>query len=565
MESNTKKKDFFEIRFFYSFSEKKSHLLCLLHFRFVGRKRFFLNSKSSLFYKRWKNIHYWSLFQLPWLNFYFLVIFPQETRILIGSIIFCNSPTLRKKRAFFWNKQKRRWRLNCTPIFTWFLRKNLFYKILILLKENIYLSVQNSLSIGTLNLRVQTIFDLINPRFLSESNVGMRKSFFRYNLSIQIVKQYWYCTNIAYETTAILHFITKRATEIYQNLLSQEFFLLPINRLKSFVYPLGRRPLYLGFWQNVPSHVTGKIGPKEIGQRISIERNVLILRQGTRVLLEADRFLPWKSGSIIRHQSSLIVIRGLNTETGDITSGIPRIESLLEVRVQTGVPFFLNNLYQYFLKKGFPNGVATRKSLHIRQRILVDGVQRNYRVNGVVLNDKHLELIVFPIAFAKVLQDRSRENPIVQGEDHPLEVLERTNWFRALKNWREKKIIQEGKSKVFYKPQLFGLTKGALRNASFLSAASFQETSRVLSIAALRGRIDFLFGLKENLVLGTRIPIGTNANFFTSNFLSKDCLIQSHFKIDTLFFKKTEKVGIPREKRLFWLDALCYLEEKSSQ
>jgi hypothetical protein len=382
-------------------------------------------------------------------------------------------------------------------------------------------------------------------------------------LSHQIVRQEWHCTNGIHETAAVLHFIAKRATEIYQNPLSQEFFLLPLNRLKSFVYPLGRRPLYLGCWQSVPTHVTGKVGPKEIGQRVAIERNVLVLRQGTRVLLEADRFLPWKPGSILRHQSPLIALRGLNTETGDITSGIPHIEAFLEVRVQTGVPFFLNSLYQYFLKKNFPNSVATRKSLHIRQRILVDRVQRNYRVNGVTLNDKHLELIVCPIIFAKVLQDGSRENPIVQGEDHPLEILERTNWFRALKNWREKKLIQRGKSKVFYKPQLFGLTKGALRNASFLSAASFQETSRVLSIAALRGRVDFLFGLKENLVLGTRVPIGTSANCCTSNLLSKDRLIQTYFKTDILFYKNKRKVGIPREKQLFWLDALCYLEENS--
>jgi hypothetical protein len=103
-----------------------------------------------------------------------------------------------------------------------------------------------------------------------------------------------------------------------------------------------------------------------------------------------------------------------------------------------------------------------------------------------------------------------------------------------------------------------------LRNASFLSAASFQETSRVLSVSALRGRIDFLFGLKENLILGTRIPIGTNANSFISNVLLEDHSIQRHFKTDISFHKNKKKFGIPRNQRLFWLDALCYLEENSS-
>jgi hypothetical protein len=380
-------------------------------------------------------------------------------------------------------------------------------------------------------------------------------------LSFQAVKKKWHFTHENYENTAILHFLSKRATEIYQNPISQEFFLLPIDRMKSFIYPLGRRPIFLGCWQSAPSHVTGKVGPKEIGQRIAIERNILILRQGTRVLLEADSFLPWKPGSILIHQRPIIAIRGLNIETGDITSGIPRIEALLEVRVQTGVPFFLDNLYQHFLLKGFPNGIATRKALHIRQRILVDGVQRNYRVNGVILNDKHLELIVCPIAFAKVLQDYSKESSIVQGEDHPLEILERTNWFRVLKNWREKKPIHKGRSKIFYRPQLFGLTKGALRNASFLSAASFQETSRVLSVAALRGRIDFLFGLKENLILGTRIPIGTNANFLTSSVLSKNHFIQTQSRTNSQ--RNRKKIGIPRKSSLFWTDKFSYLEENS--
>jgi hypothetical protein len=358
---------------------------------------------------------------------------------LIGSVIFCNPPTLRKKKACLWNKQKRGWKINYTPISNWFLSQVKDKKILVSLKENTRLSVQDSSFLGMGNLSIQTTFDLLSPRFLKASEKQRRKSFSHYTSCSQAIKKKWYRTHETHETTAVLHFLTKRATEIYQNPISQEFFLLPIDQLKAFICPLGRRPLFLGCWQSAPSHVTGKVGPRESGQRIAIERNILILRRGTRVLMEADSFLPWKPGSILIHQSPLIVIRGLSIETRDITSGIPRIEALLEVRVQTGVPFFLDNLYRYFLTKGFSNGVATRKSLHIRQRIIVDGVQRNYRINGVVLNDKHLELIVCPIAFAKVIQDCSPENTMVQGEDQPLEVLERINWIRVLNNWRTKK------------------------------------------------------------------------------------------------------------------------------
>jgi hypothetical protein len=257
------------------------------------------------------------------------------------------------------------------------------------------------------------------------------------------------------------------------------------------------------------------------------------------------------------------VTRGLRTTTRDITSGIPRIEALLEIRTQTGVPLLLDNLYQYFLTKGFPNWSSSRKALHFGQRILVDRVQRHYRINGVTLNDKHLELIVCPIAFAKVIQDRSRKKPVVHGEEYQLEILERMNWLRSLENMRNELSIHRTEPRIFYKPLLLGLTISALRNASFLSAASFQETSRVLTVAALRGRTDFLLGLKENLILGTRLPIGTNARFFTSNVISKDILSQGSSKANVFYFEQKEKNIALQNKRLSWSFVLHYLEKDS--
>merc|ERR1712224_596396 len=121
------------------------------------------------------------------------------------------------------------------------------------------------------------------------------------------------------------------------------------------------------------------------------------------------------------------------------------------------------------------------------------------------------------------------------------EILERMNWLRSLENVQEKVSIRKIEPRIFYKPLLFGLTISALRNASFLSAASFQETSRVLTVAALRGRTDFLLGLKENLILGTRLPIGTNSRFFTSNILSKEILSQVPLKTNVFYFTHEEK------------------------
>jgi DNA-directed RNA polymerase subunit beta' len=112
---------------------------------------------------------------------------------------------------------------------------------------------------------------------------------------------------------------------------------------------------------------------------------------------------------------------------------------------------------------------------------------------------------------------------------------------------------------VVYKPILFGLTRGSLRNASFLSAASFQETSRVLARAALRGQVDFLLGLKENLILGTYLPIGTNALFLASNFLSNRNVLRKKLQSETIHGVTKEK-GSPT---FFWFDALSYLDRSS--
>jgi DNA-directed RNA polymerase subunit beta' len=146
--------------------------------------------------------------------------------------------------------------------------------------------------------------------------------------------------------------------------------------------------------------------------------------------------------------------------------------------------------------------------------VIIDRVQRIYKTNGVTLDDKHLELLVRPIAFTQVVNDQSKETSRIQGEKHSLEVLERINYTRIVKNWKKKESCHNWEPRILYKPLLFGLTKGALHSTSFLSAASFQETSRILSRAAVEGRIDLLVGLKENLILGTRLPIGTSNRFF---------------------------------------------------
>ena len=95
-----------------------------------------------------------------------------------------------------------------------------------------------------------------------------------------------------------------------------------------------------------------------------------------------------------------------------------------------------------------------------------------------------------------------------------LDILERVNWDRALQNWQKKTLLREWEPKVYYKPSLFGLTKSVLRSTSFLSAASFQETTKILTQAATEGKIDWLRGLKENVIMGKLMPSGTGFTTF---------------------------------------------------
>jgi hypothetical protein len=472
--------------------------------------------------KKYKYKQYWSCLQLPWFHSDEFVSFPKGYRrtILASPLIFCNAPTLRKKQVFLWNKQKRVWKIIRTPVFFWFLRKDQNQNFSTRLNKAFSCSIIKNSFIGFASLRVRTFRELTFSKLLRFFGNPKKKSFSNYNWSLESTKQRWKYTHKYNDHIAILSFLTKRPAEIHQNAISKEFFLIQKYHLNAYIYPLKRRPLFLGCWQGAPIHRTGQVGPRKIGQRIAFGRNILILRSGTRVILESDRFLSWQPGSILSYQRPLTATRGRRTKSRDITSGIPRVESLLEIRSQTGIPHLLEGLYKSFLQKGFLNGVAVRKSLHFCQRAIVDGVLRIYQTNGVVLDDKHLELIVRPISFVQVIQDSASKNSIVQGENHPLENLERINWQRALNNWQKKESFREWKPKILYKPLLFGLTKRALRNASFLSAASFQETSRVLAQAAIRGRIDHLHGLKENLILGTPLPIGTNARFQAFNLIS---------------------------------------------
>ncbi|MDD4414757.1 MAG: hypothetical protein PHR14_09500, partial [Oscillospiraceae bacterium] len=138
------------------------------------------------------------------------------------------------------------------------------------------------------------------------------------------------------------------------------------------------------------------------------------------------------------------------------------------------------------------------------QNFLIQEVQRIYRMQGVDINDKHVEVIVLQM-MRKVKIDDPGDTPLLSGA-----TIERSDFNDY--NADIRKRIANGETELHEAtciPVLMGITKASLATDSFLSAASFQETTRVLTEAAIKGKVDPLLGLKENVIIGKLIPAGT--------------------------------------------------------
>ncbi len=132
------------------------------------------------------------------------------------------------------------------------------------------------------------------------------------------------------------------------------------------------------------------------------------------------------------------------------------------------------------------------------QEYLVDEVQKVYRDQGVSIHDKHIELIVRQMT-RRILVAEAGDSPFLPGEQVDAKIYADTN----------KSIVQDGGAPAQGRPVIMGITKASLATESWLSAASFQETTRVLTEAAIESKSDRLLGLKENIIIGKLIPAGT--------------------------------------------------------
>ena len=193
------------------------------------------------------------------------------------------------------------------------------------------------------------------------------------------------------------------------------------------------------------------------------------------------------SGEVTVHSDSITVVhRNIDDRTYAIS---PNVRILVDSgqRIEAGTALAEGPLN--------PQDVLRIRGKDTAQRYLVDEVQRVYRSQGVVIHDKHIEIIVRQM-LRRVRIEQPGDTEFLQGE-----LVDRFLW----QSINEKKIAEGGEPSLAA-PVLLGVTKVSLSTESFLAAASFQETTRVLTEAALLGKVDRLAGLKENVIIGRLIP-----------------------------------------------------------
>ena len=272
----------------------------------------------------------------------------------------------------------------------------------------------------------------------------------------------------------------------------------------SYVYP-GQLVAY-------GENIAQNIATTESGQILYVDSQRATFRKAQTVLIYSQAVIAVLSGEWIKKGAPLMALSYQKLVTGDIVQGLPKIEQFFEAPLLKDGTFWsdslqakLNQFFQEYREK-FPLAEAVRKGFSDIQRVLVEGVQRVYISQGVLIADKHLEVIVRQMTCkGRILY--SGDTGFLRNELVSLDKIESVNQ------------VTYGQ-KALYHPQVRGITDASLESESFLSAASFQETTRVLSRDAVIGKTDLMRGLKERVIVGELIQAGTGlANNSVYTFL----------------------------------------------
>ncbi|MEH2091860.1 DNA-directed RNA polymerase subunit beta'' [Nostoc sp.] len=299
---------------------------------------------------------------------------------------------------------------------------------------------------------------------------------------------------------------------------------------------------------------------------LSTKNYVVTTRIGRPYRVSPGAVLQIEDGDLVQRGDNLVLLVFERAKTGDIIQGLPRIEELLEARkpkeacilcrrsgevkvvyaesgdeaiaikvvesngvvtdyplgpgqnlivpdgsmVVAGQPLTdgpsnPHEILEIFFSLGSEDGIYACASIALQkvQTFLVNEVQMVYQSQGIDISDKHIEVIVRQMT-NKVRIDDGGDTTMLPGELVELRQVEQVNEAMAI----------TGGARAQYTPVLLGITKASLNTDSFISAASFQETTRVLTEAAIEGKSDWLRGLKENVIIGRLIPAGTGYNTY---------------------------------------------------
>jgi DNA-directed RNA polymerase subunit beta' len=280
-----------------------------------------------------------------------------------------------------------------------------------------------------------------------------------------------------------------------------------------------------------------------------------------KYLLPTNAHLLVRDGSVVHAGDVLAKIPRATTKTKDITGGLPRVVELFEARKprEAAVMSEINGVVrigdvvkghrrvtvvgddgserEYLIPRGVhlsvqdgervkagdplmdgprnPHDILRVLGEKEVQKYLVNEIQEVYRLQGVNINDKHLEVIVRQmLRWVKV-------DDIGDTDFLPEEVVDKFK-FRE----ENERVRQAGGRPAVGSPVLLGITKASLSTDSFISAASFQETTRVLTEAAISGKVDYLRGLKENVIMGRLIPAGTGMEYYRRTKIAGEDLVE---------------------------------------
>lgn len=347
--------------------------------------------------------------------------------------------------------------------------------------------------------------------------------------------------------------------------------------------------LHVGHLILVGTSLTETVKSPYSGQLFKVGANSILIRLGRPYLISSNTILHTDSAALVKSGDILATLVYGTIKTTDIVQGLPKVEELLEARkvphtcilapcpgyaylrlkqhqagviqivglngqtttlpvdldvkvkfqrggfVNVGEPLTdglvsphvkLEVLFSYY-RQIYNTFDACKLSFKTLQLFLIGEIQKTYRSQGVDIADKHVEIIVKQMT-SKVCVEDSGTTTFLPGE---------------VLNFQKMSTITnaagtKGEIAPSYSPLLLGITKAALNSDSFISAASFQETTRVLTEAAISGRKDWLNGLKENVIIGRLIPAGTGFNYQEN----QEILEREKLEVHATFQKGTERL-----------------------